>query len=102
MIKNCRYFPILKTSYAELKGYENLSDKEKDSIIPIFELTRSRITKNNSEGTLSLRMQDLFEKVGDRPFILDLTTEEALSNKEIDSPLTPGHFVKSGIFNPLS
>lgn len=37
-----KYVPIIKTGNAETKGVNFLDDSIKDTITPIFELTRSR------------------------------------------------------------
>lgn len=82
------YFPILKTTDSELNGFANLADEVKNNILPIFELTRSRRSKKNQEASINLRLEQLKQIVGNRPFILDLTTENDLSNREIDEMLT--------------
>lgn len=46
------YFPILKSRDAELRAYEKLSDTDKIKILPILELTRSRITQKNQKGSV--------------------------------------------------
>lgn len=86
MIEKYNYSPILKTTDAELRGFDQLSDDVKDSIFPIFELTRSRKTKNNPERTVEKRMDSLKDILGsDRPFILDVTAHEDLMNEEIEN-----------------
>ncbi len=87
-IKKYSYFPILKTSYAELKGYLNLDDEIKDNILPIFELTKSRISKHNKHGDVYKQFKKLQEATKSRKFILDLTTELSLSNTQIESILS--------------
>lgn len=46
------YFPILKSRVSELKAYEKLSYHDKQNILPIVELTRSRISKYNQGGSI--------------------------------------------------
>lgn len=77
-----KYCPIFKTTDAELKAYFFLDSKVKDGITPIFELTRSRRSKNNPEGDVELKLKKLFELCENHPFILDVTTEESLSNNQ--------------------
>ena len=77
------YFPILKTTDAELRAFAELPKQVKDKILPVFELTRSRRSKKNRDGDAWKRIKCLQEYLGDRPFILDLTTEESLQNKQI-------------------
>lgn len=81
------YFPIIKTTDAELKAYSFLNDEVKDGILPIFELTRSRRSKYNPDADVNKRIDKLKEDVVNRPFILDLTVEQTLSNAQIDEML---------------
>ena len=83
-----KYFPLLKTTDAELKGYEKLSTSIKEGILPIFELTRSRRSKKNIDGKLEKRISQLVDIVGERPFILDLTADIDLSNQELSEMLS--------------
>jgi len=82
------YVPFIKTTDAELRGYEHLDDDVKDQILPLFELTRSRKSKNNPIGEIQRRLDSCMEMVGNRQFILDLTTHESLSNPEIENLLS--------------
>ena len=82
-IDHFQYFPLLKTTDAELKAYANLDATVKDGILPVFELTKSRRTKKDPTGKISKRVEQLAEFSEGRPFILDLTTEPTLSNTEI-------------------
>ena len=80
-----KYIPIIKTGNAEIKGVGFLDDSIKDTITPIFELTRSRKTKL-SEGPIFKKLDKIEEIFGvARPFILDLTGDERLLNTEIRS-----------------
>lgn len=81
------YFPILKTTDAELKAYKMLDEEVKLNILPVFELTRSRLSKKNTTRTIYKRIESLKKIVIDKPFILDLTTQEQLSNEEIEKML---------------
>lgn len=83
-IDNISYLPILKTTDAELKAFEHLDDTLKEEVLPVFELTRSRKSKKNMDRSIFIRLNTLKELVGDRPFILDLTTEKQLTNEQID------------------
>ena len=84
---NVPYFPILKTTDAELKAFAALDAATKNGILPIFELTRSRRSKQNIDRCISKRLDSLKEIMGDSPFILDLTVEKQLKNEEIDKIL---------------
>lgn len=81
-IEDFYYYPLLKTTDAELKAYSNLDASVAEEIIPIFELTKSRRSKKNPIGKISNRLEQLVELSDGRPFILDLTTEPTLSNSE--------------------
>jgi hypothetical protein len=89
------YFPILKTTDAELKAYSFLDEAVQNKILPIFELTRSRRSKRNPNADISKRIDKIKEIAGNRRFILDLTTEKTLSNIQIDDMLNlPGNGFK--------
>lgn len=90
MSKNFYYFPILKTTEAELKAYNSLNDSVKNNILPIFELTKSRKTKKNPDSELKYKLDKLQETIGNRPFIIDLTIESTYSNKEIEKMIYNG------------
>ena len=90
MSKKFYYFPILKTTSAELKAYDFLDPSVKNHILPIFELTKSRKTKNNPESKLDKKIDKLYEVTKEKPFIIDLTTETTYSNKEIERMIYDG------------
>lgn len=86
------YFPILKTTDAELRAFAELPEQVQDKILPVFELTRSRRSKKNRDGDTWKRIENLKGCLGTRPFILDLTTEQSLQNPQIDEMLNvPKH-----------
>ncbi len=84
---NYNYFPILKTTDAELKAFSNLNSTVKNNILPIFELTKSRRSKKNQDADIWKRIKTLKTQLDNNPFILDLTTEATLSNGQIDRML---------------
>lgn len=84
------YSPILKTTDAELKALRHLGLEVLESALPILELTRSRRSKNNPEGSIAKRIDQIQDILGKHPFILDVTTEPAMSNAQIDSILFGG------------
>lgn len=86
-MESYRYFPILRTKDAELKGYEALSERTTDGLLPIFELTRGRRTKKDAVGDVSKKMERIVELANDKRFILDLTTDPRTSNQQIDRML---------------
>jgi len=77
------YVPIIKTGDAEIRGIENLSDDVKNTITPLFDLTRSRKSKNIKQGDIFRRLNRLEEAYGKRQFVLDLITEPHLMNEQI-------------------
>lgn len=79
-----KYVPIIKMGDAELRGIERLTEEVKESITPVFELTRSRKTTKLKEGSISKRLDKLEKVFGTtRDFILDLTSDGPLINTEI-------------------
>ncbi len=83
------YIPALRTRDSELKGYENLSNPVKDVLLPIFEITKSRRSKSNPDGSIALTMKRLLEAVSDRPFIADVTSLESQGNAGTAALLDP-------------
>ena len=84
------YFPLLKTTEAELKAYEFLDGDVKKGVLPVFELTKSRKTTKNPESKLERKINKLSEVIEQRPFVIDLTTETTYSNREIEEMLENG------------
>ncbi|WP_334085048.1 beta family protein [Helicobacter typhlonius] len=81
------YFPILKSRTSELRAYENLSIPAKKEILPIIELTKSRVSKSNPEGSIEKKIEEIKKLLNDNLFILDLTTDDTLKNPQIDKML---------------
>lgn len=79
---NFNYIPILKTTDAELKGYFFLDNVIKDSILPLFEITRSRRSTKNPDGNIQKRLESLKSMTAGRICILDVTSETTLQNKQ--------------------
>ncbi len=84
-MKKFKYFPLVKTRDAELRCMMNLNLEVIDNILPIYELTKSRISKKSPDGDIHKRMQKLMEIQGGRPFILDLNTSEKYMNAQIEN-----------------
>lgn len=83
------YFPIIKTRDAEMKAISKLSYNVKDKILPIFELTKSRRTKNVPDGDIHKKMAEIKNSMGERPFILDLSINKNYTNPQIETLLSP-------------
>lgn len=81
------YFPILKSRTSELRAYENLSIQAKQEMLPIIELTKSRISKSNPEGSIKKKIEEIKKILDSNLFILDLTTDDTLKNSQIDRML---------------
>jgi hypothetical protein len=84
------YCPILKTTTAELRGLSFLDENAKEGLLPVIELTRSRRSKYNPDGDIKKRLDNLKESWGERPFMLDVTTEEDMQNTQIEDILQGG------------
>ncbi|WP_414547272.1 beta family protein [Stenotrophomonas forensis] len=61
----------------------------KDSLLPVFELTKSRRSPKNPEGSLEKTLERLLPAVGDRPFIADVTSLDSQGSAEIAGLLDP-------------
>ncbi|MBS0044415.1 beta family protein [Shewanella sp. M16] len=79
-----KYFPLIKTRDAELKCFQNLGSNVLDSILPIYELTKSRKTTRTPDGDIHRRMNQISEIQQGRPFILDLCTNDNYINPQIE------------------
>ncbi|WDT85129.1 beta family protein [Alteromonas sp. 009811495] len=82
------YFPIIKTRDGELRCFENINDDDFSKILPIYELTKSRRTKKAPDGDIYRRMKQIAKIQNDRPFILDLSTDENYTNPQIEQLLS--------------
>lgn len=81
------YFPVLKTKDAELRGISNLPSSVFSKMLPVYEITRSRISKNNPYGDISKRLAQIEKIQAGQPFILDVTTDTKQQNSQIESIL---------------
>lgn len=84
-----RYVPILRSRDAEIRGYAELSDSVKDTLLPVVEYTKSRRTKKNTEGAVGACVSKVEERLSGRPYIADVTTMDSLSNAETLALLDP-------------
>lgn len=88
-IQGCTYIPAIRTRDSELKGYECLSDAVKDKLLPVFELTKSRRSPKNPDGSLAKTVERLLPLLNGRPFIVDVTSLESQGNSETADLLNP-------------
>lgn len=84
-----KYFPLIKTRDAELRSFKNLSKEVLEQILPIYELTKSRVTKKAPDGDIHRRMTQIKEIQDGRPFILDLSTDPRYTNPQIEQLVDP-------------
>ena len=78
------YFPIIKTRDAELKCMSNIHDDTFNSILPIYELTKSRKTTKTPDGDIHRKMKVIGEIQGDKAFVLDVCTLSNYINPQIE------------------
>jgi len=81
------YALLFKTGESEIRAIRNFPNKK--GIFPIIELTRGRKTSKDAVGNIQKRIDQLAECFGGMDVILDLTTEPALSNTQIDMLYIP-------------
>lgn len=79
------YYPLLKSTVSELRALKLISETDLERIVPIFELTKSRKSKNNPGCDVYKKIDEILDIVGSSEFILDLTNEESLTNSQIES-----------------
>jgi len=82
------YFPIIKTRDAELRCFSNINKDDFSKILPIYELTKSRKTSKAPDGDIHRRMRQIAEIQNNRPFILELSTDERYRNPQIEQLLS--------------
>lgn len=83
------YVPALRTRDSELKAFENLTPEVRRLLLPVFELTRSRRSKTNSDGSVVKTVERLISLMGENPFIVDVTSLDSQANAETAAFLDP-------------
>lgn len=89
------YFPVLKTKDAELRAISAVDISYRRKMLPVYEITKSRITKKNSFGDILKRLEQIKSIQGDMPYILDVTTDEKQKNEQTESILCPANGYES-------
>ncbi|WP_230689820.1 beta family protein [Vibrio harveyi] len=93
-IEDVLYFPIIKTRDGELRCFSHIDDDTFSKILPIYELTKSRVSKKAPDGDIYRRMKQISEIQGNKPFILDLSTDSRYINPQIEQLLSEQHGFK--------
>lgn len=83
------YFPVLKTKDAELRAIAAVELSHRQQMLPVYEITKSRITKKDSLGDIVKRLEQIKNIQGQLPYILDVTTDSKQKNTQIESILSP-------------
>lgn len=83
------YVPALRTRDSEMKAFENLRLDVRHSLLPVFELTRSRRSKSNPDGSVIKTVERLVALMGENPFIVDVTSLDSQGNAETADFLDP-------------
>jgi len=83
------YFPVLKTKDAELRAISAIDVSYRKNMLPVYEITKSRITKKDSLGDVVKRLDQIKNIQGKLPYILDVTTDPKQKNSQIESILSP-------------
>lgn len=76
--ENFTYYPAIRTRPAEVFGYMNLADSVKDKLLPLITLGSWR----NQDGVTE-SMEQARKAIGDRPLILDVTSEVPHQNNAL-------------------
>lgn len=89
------YSPAIRTRSAELVGLSKINnDPFGGGLLPLFELTRSRRTKSNPEGSVELSLEALLKIVEESSFVVDVTSLNSLTNAEVEKLLDPSENFK--------
>ncbi|KAB8193907.1 hypothetical protein FKV24_006090 [Lysobacter maris] len=86
---SCIYSPAIRTRRAELLGLSKVDRPFEYGVLPVFELTRSRRTKSNPEGSVEKSVEDVSELVGGAPYVADVTSLRSLTNSDVERLLDP-------------
>ena len=97
MINKKKYIPIIKTGEAELRALKFTTAEIKDFILPLFELTKGRKKPKSEEGSIENNLLFIEKHFKNYPFIIDLTTDDKLSNSEIEKFLTSENGYKNWV-----
>lgn len=82
-----KYSLLLKTGDAEIRAAKYFTTL--NNLLPIIELTRGRKSKNDQEGNIKKRIDQIVPIFKKQEVILDITSDPALSNTTIDQFYSP-------------
>lgn len=85
-----KYWLLFKTGDAELRAIEHTVTNP-SKILPIIELTRGRITRNDKVGLIEKRFKKLNLIFKNQPVCIDITTSDDLTNQEIKDLFVPNN-----------
>ncbi|MBK0015679.1 hypothetical protein [Kosakonia sp. S42] len=80
-----KYYPIIKTTIAEMRALKNINAATWTRLTPVLELTKSRKGKNNPDSSVYKKVDEICQVVKSERIILDITTIESLLNSDIES-----------------
>lgn len=78
------YYPALRTRPAEMLGYEKIAGEIKDALLPLITLG----AWPKQPGVLA-SLENAKAAIGNRPYLLDVTTEPKYQNPELLALLSP-------------
>ena len=81
------YFLLFRTTQSELRAIKSIKYDRKN-IIPLIELTKGRISKNDEQGKIKKNIDKISETFKDNTVMLDLSNLKKLSNDEIENLFT--------------
>lgn len=82
-----KYSLLLKTGDAEIRAAKHFTTLS--NLLPIIELTRGRKSKNDKEGNIEKRLNQIVPIFNKQEVILDITSDPALSNTVINQFYSP-------------
>lgn len=79
-----KYLPVIKTIDAEFRAMEHLDTDALAAMVPLFELSRGRRSKNDKVGDVTKRLKKLQSFYPHQRFMLDLTSDINRRNSQIE------------------
>ena len=82
-----KYALLLKTGESEIRAISQIPDKK--NILPIIELTRGRRSIKDTDGDIKKKIEKIEQIFSKSNLIIDLTSQDYLSNDQIKSLYSP-------------